>query len=95
VTEGSTLLPPLRGDKRTKEVFVLSLERMTGFSGRALDRAMHAMDEGLSEASMVPGNYCRFGNSPCPELLLLILLQPIILAWLSGQTVRSRIGVKS
>ncbi|MBI6659120.1 MULTISPECIES: hypothetical protein [Pseudomonas] len=74
---------------------MLSLERMTGFAGRALDRAMHAMDEGLPEASMVPGNYCRFGNSPCPELLLLILLQPTILAWLSGQTARSRIGEKS
>jgi hypothetical protein len=56
---------------------------------------MHAMDEGLSEESMAPCNYCRSGNSPCPDLLLLILLQPIILAWLSGQTARSRIGEKS
>ena len=74
---------------------MLSLERMTGFSGRALDRAMHAMDEGLSEASMVPGNYCRFGNSPCPELLLLILLQPTILTGLAGHNARSRYREKS
>ena len=58
MTEGPTLLPSLRSDKRTKEVFVLSLESMKGFAGRTLDRAMHAMDEGLSEESMEAVNYC-------------------------------------
>ena len=58
MTEGPTLLPPLRSDKRTKEVFVLSLESMKGFAGRTLDRAMHGMDEGLSEESMEAVNYC-------------------------------------
>jgi hypothetical protein len=33
-------------------------------------------------------NYCCFGNSPCHEAALLILLQTTILTGLSGQTAR-------
>jgi len=65
VTEGLTLLPPNGSDKRTKEVFVLSLERMNGRSGRGLGGAMDWMDGGLSgewmgglAAGRAPRRYC-------------------------------------
>ena len=48
MTEGPTLLPPARSDKRTKEGFALSLERMTGRSGLGLGEGMRRMDYGLS-----------------------------------------------
>jgi len=38
VTEGHTLLPHAGSDKRTKEVFVVSLERMTGCMARGIRR---------------------------------------------------------
>jgi hypothetical protein len=52
VTEGPTLLLPVRSDKRTKEGFVLSLERITGRSGLGLGAGMDRVDGGLSGAWM-------------------------------------------
>jgi hypothetical protein len=74
VTEGPTLLPAIRSDKRTKEVFVLSPERMTGRSGLGIGGGMDEMDEGLSGEWMKRQRHCcRFGNSHCPESLFFIL----------------------
>jgi len=44
VTEGPTLLPGEAVDKRTKEVFALSLERMNVLAGRGLKRFMDWLD---------------------------------------------------
>src|SRR5471032_1964941 len=48
VTEGPTLLPPARSDKRTKGVFAVSRERISSRSGRGFDRAMTGVDSALS-----------------------------------------------
>jgi hypothetical protein len=53
VTEGPTLLPGNRVDKRTKEVFVLSLERMKGLARRGFAPFMDWLDGGLSVQRMV------------------------------------------
>jgi len=60
VTEGLTLLPRIRSDKRTKEGFALSLERMTSRSGRGAGSPMDWVDGGLSEEWMA-----------CPETVAL------------------------
>ena len=52
MTEGPTLLPRIRSDKRTKEGFVLSLERITGRSGLGLGGGIDRVDGGLSGAWM-------------------------------------------
>ena len=52
MTEGPTLLPRIRSDKRTKEGFVLSLERITGRSGLSLGEGMDRVDGGLSRKWM-------------------------------------------
>jgi len=44
VTEGPTLLPPHGDDKRTKEVFALSLERMNPYLGRGFPQGMNRLD---------------------------------------------------
>jgi len=44
VTEGFTLLIANGSDKRTKEVFVLYLERMNGRLRRGLQRTIEPMD---------------------------------------------------
>jgi hypothetical protein len=58
VTEGPTLLPPTRVDKRTKEVFALSLERMNARTLRGLAPVMHQLDERQSAQRMMatPGS---------------------------------------
>jgi len=48
VTEGPTLLPRHGEDKRTKEVFALSLERMNPRLRRGFAPAMNRLDEPLS-----------------------------------------------
>jgi len=45
VTEGPTLLPRHRIDKRTKEVFALSLERMNARALRGVAPFMDRLDE--------------------------------------------------
>jgi len=52
VTEGPTLLPVAAVDKRTKEVFALSLERMNGLARRGLERFMDWLDGASSASSM-------------------------------------------
>jgi hypothetical protein len=54
VTEDPTLLPPLQQDKRTKEVFALSLERMNARSGRGFAPAMDRLDVEVSAQRMTP-----------------------------------------
>ena len=54
MTEGPTLLPNIRSDKRTKEVFVLSFERIKGRSGRGLGAGMDEIDGALSVEMIVP-----------------------------------------
>jgi len=54
VTEGSTLLPRIGSDKRTKEGFALSLKRITGCSGWGLGDGMDRVDGGLSGEWMAP-----------------------------------------
>ena len=46
MTEGHTLLPPPGGDKRTKEVFAVSLERMNGLAAHGIAPGMDAVDRG-------------------------------------------------
>jgi len=48
VTEGPTLLPPHGDDKRTKEVFTLSLERMNPRLRQGFAPAMNRLDGSLS-----------------------------------------------
>ena len=54
MTEGPTLLPAIRSDKRTKEVFVLSLERMSAGSSAGIGRPIDVVDEGLSREWITP-----------------------------------------
>ena len=54
MTEGLTLLPAIRSDKRTKEVFVLSLERISAGSSLGAGRAIDAVDEAPSSAWITP-----------------------------------------
>ena len=44
MTEGLTLLPQAWGDKRTKEVFAMYLQRMTGHMERAIARGIDRLD---------------------------------------------------
>ncbi|KAA0971412.1 hypothetical protein FQ185_15730 [Pseudomonas sp. ANT_H12B] len=55
MTEDPTLLPHVRGDKRTKEVFALYLQRMNGRMGRGFARVMDGLDGGLSTQRMACG----------------------------------------
>ncbi|KAA0997046.1 hypothetical protein FQ192_04545 [Pseudomonas sp. ANT_J12] len=48
MTEGPTLLPHARSDKRTKEVFALYLQRMNARMARGFARGMDGLDGGLS-----------------------------------------------
>jgi len=52
VTEGHTLLLHDGGDKRTKEVFVVSLQRMNGCTRRGSARDMDDLDGGSSAQGM-------------------------------------------
>jgi hypothetical protein len=58
VTEGPTLLPVAAVDKRTKEVFALSLERMNGLARRGLERFMGWLD-GASSAPFMGTSLLR------------------------------------
>jgi hypothetical protein len=53
VTEGPTLLPRHGEDKRTKEVFALSLERMNPRLRQAFAPAMNRLDGPLSTQRMI------------------------------------------
>jgi len=55
VTEGPTLLPLTGSDKRTKEVFVLYLQRMNARMGRGFARGMDGLDGELSAQRMGHG----------------------------------------
>ncbi len=57
MTEGPTLLSPDKGDKRTKEVFAVSLQRISGLHPQGLARGMHGVDGAVSGAWM-----CRAGT---------------------------------
>jgi len=86
VTEGPTLLPRHRSDKRTKEVFALSLERMNHPVSRGCAPGMDGLDGPPSEKCMVqPGDCCPSGNSACPESLFFLSGEALMLAGLSAQ----------
>jgi len=53
VTEGPTLLPAIRSDKRTKEVFVVSLERINPGSSVGIGGAIDAVD-GAPSSEWIP-----------------------------------------
>ena len=53
MTEGPTLLPGNRVDKRTKEVFAVSLQRVNARSWRGFAPGMDWLDEGLSIKPMI------------------------------------------
>jgi len=89
VTEGPTLLPGNRVDKRTKEVFVLSLERMNGLAGRGFAPLMDWLDGGSSVQRMVrmgSRDCCMPRNSACPESVFFLRAQDLILNALSRDT---------
>jgi hypothetical protein len=50
----------MKSDKRTKEVFVLSLERMTSRAGQGFGAVMDWMDGGVSEESMTNRSLLSF-----------------------------------
>jgi len=54
VTEGLTLLPGHGSDKRTKEVFALSLERMSAPTSRAFARCIDGLDGRVSGGWIAP-----------------------------------------
>ena len=54
MTEGPTLLPASRSDKRTKEVFVVSLERISAGSSVGIGGAMDAVDGAPSREWIPP-----------------------------------------
>jgi len=86
VTEGPTLLPRHRADKRTKEVFALSLERMSRPVIRAFAPSMGGLDGPPSEKCMVePGDCCPSSNSACPKSLFFLSGEALMLTWLSAQ----------
>jgi hypothetical protein len=92
VTEGPTLLPGNRVDKRTKEVFVLSLERMNGLAPRGFAWLMDWLDGGSSVQRMVrmvrmgSRDCCMPRNSACPESVFFLRAQDLILNALSRDT---------
>jgi hypothetical protein len=89
VTEGPTLLPRQQVNKRTKEVFVLSLERMNGLAGRDFAPLMDRLDGGSSVQRMVrigSRDCCMPRNSACPELVFFLHVQDLILNALSRDT---------
>jgi hypothetical protein len=92
VTEAPTLLPPLPQDKRTKEVFALSLERMTVRTGRGFAPVMDRLDEGLSAQRMKqserPDCYAP-RNSACLESVFFLQARNRILSGLSRDTPKS------
>jgi hypothetical protein len=86
VTEGPTLLPGNRVDKRTKEVFVLSLERMNGLAQRGFAPFMDRLDGGSSVQRMLrigSSDCCMPRNSACPESVFFLRTQNLILNALS------------
>lgn len=92
MTEGPTLLPGDRVDKRTKEVFVLSLERMNALAKRAFARAMDWLDGGSSVPRMKPvgRDDCYMPrNSACQRSVFFLQAQHLILSALSGNTPKS------
>ncbi|CAI8732643.1 hypothetical protein EMIT0196P_120186 [Pseudomonas chlororaphis] len=54
MTEGLTLLPAHGSDKRTKEVFALSLERMNAPASRAFARCIDGLDGRVSGGWIAP-----------------------------------------
>jgi hypothetical protein len=64
VTEGLTLLPRDGVDKRTKEVFALSLERMNVHAARGFASIMDRLDRGSSVPRMVHISLCRLLHAP-------------------------------
>jgi hypothetical protein len=92
VTEGLTLLPGNRVDKRTKEVFVLSLERMNGLERRSFAPFMDRLDGRSSVPRMVHISTwdCYVPrNSACPESVFFLRVQHLILNALSRDTPQS------
>ncbi|QAX83425.1 hypothetical protein C2E19_06035 [Pseudomonas sp. DTU12.3] len=92
MTEGPTLLPGEQVDKRTKEVFALSLERMNARTARGVARAMDRLDGRSSAQCMVrnrPPDCCMPRNSACPESLFFLQPQALILNGLSRNTSQS------
>jgi hypothetical protein len=88
VTEGPTLLPGNRVDKRTKEVFALSLERMNGLARRGFAPVMDWLDGGSSVQRMErfgSRDCCMPRNSACPESVFFLRTQDLILNALSRE----------
>jgi len=86
VTEDLTLLPRHRIDKRTKEVFALSLERMNARALRGVAPFMDRLDEGSSAPRMAPfraRHCCMLRNSACPDSVFFLQTQRRILTALS------------
>jgi len=90
VTEGPTLLPRHGEDKRTKEVFALSLERMNPRLRRGFAPAMNRLDEptiNTTDNDQASARHCYMPrNSACPESLFFPDAPALILCGLSRQT---------
>jgi hypothetical protein len=92
VTEDPTLLPGNLVDKRSKEVFALSLERMNARTRRGFAQLMSELDGGSSMQRMAhigSRDCCMPRNSACPESVFFLRAHDLILNALSRQPPKS------
>lgn len=68
-----TLLPAGAGDKRTKEVFALSLERITALVGQGFASTMDALDDGSS----APPILISMGSTIAPDATVHVRIRTV------------------